>query len=845
MVGRLFFASMVLTASIWASSCYTIACENLSDKKGIVVYNDLLHPPYRVGCFGSLLQAKRFLQNHKDDFIHAKIVACKTQNAKPFAVIPSRLHANLSIYKRVESVYRNDTPSRLRQTFPKRFSGHGIEILRCDQLDFLPLYNMYYLKSKSPKMLVLYDGTYSLRRLAERLDKSGWIKKRKEGKIEVNIPIIVLPSAALVISDADVLLQGAPRVAPIISLGKLYIDRSTFHVWDKRKDAILPMPKRPESKLLQWVDEDMTRPYILGMIGSKSTILRSRFFGLGYYCKTGTFGLSFARALDDPLSRILLDYGGDGYPAVTFVGNEVADSIFGFFTNRAKDSVIAGNIFHDNLIYNYDPHDYSYRLLCVANVAYGAKHAHGFIVSRYVQNSAIVDNLSFSNAGCGIMLDRASQDNLVQDNTVVANGISGISVQESPGVYVKDNRVFLNIRNGLTVRNALDVQVVGNVFSHNGSNGVELFVKNIDDTPDRDFDLDPYAKAASMIFENNELCENLNTDIMVKNGAAIALKGDRCGKKMPRLGGDLTPFASRFLKNQGRLALVGVGEPCLKKGRALRRMDNKSFKIFSKTMRHTLSQNEQADTMLGFYYIERKRYKKAKQIFKKSSLKGNTEAMMALSYMLMGEGAKNKKSSELVKGLTLAIEVVVLDRSFVKRIWSLPYLLSLWNEKYLYAAWENAKKNMTKGNLYHERKTSLNQTLPKQKVMHAIKCFYETIGGKGYADFKRYLKWEQKRYRRFTPEIEIKVKRNILQHNALKALRYRQENLYMQNISSRNMQTIKEKKRYFQQFGRDILKKHRKEINRILVKINHFRDKKVSLDMVLKNFTWPVDLNDE
>src|SRR5207248_1025171 len=80
----------------------------------------------------------------------------------------------------------------------------------------------------------------------------------------------------------------------------------------------------------------------------------------------------------------------------------VVDSSFegmlnGFYSFEAGSVSVIGNEYRDNIVYGVDPHDRSKDLRIAFNTAYGSHKKHGIIVSREVDDSVIVGNLSFAN----------------------------------------------------------------------------------------------------------------------------------------------------------------------------------------------------------------------------------------------------------------------------------------------------------------------------------------------------------------------------------------------------------------------------------------------------------------
>lgn len=143
-----------------------------------------------------------------------------------------------------------------------------------------------------------------------------------------------------------------------------------------------------------------------------------------------------------------------------------AHNFFGVYTYEAADLVFRGNVFRDNLLYGFDPHDATSGLVVEDNEAHG-NGSHGFIVSRFVVDSLFRGNHSHDNAGNGIVMDYRSDRNRIESNLVVNNDKDGIVLLGSGDNVVVDNVVRGN-RVGVRVNN---LDSVGNTISTNRIEG--------------------------------------------------------------------------------------------------------------------------------------------------------------------------------------------------------------------------------------------------------------------------------------------------------------------------------------------------------------------------------------
>ncbi|MEA3521755.1 MAG: right-handed parallel beta-helix repeat-containing protein, partial [Campylobacterota bacterium] len=230
--------------------------------------------------------------------------------------------------------------------------------------------------------------------------------------------------------------------------------------------------------------------------------------------------------------------------------NNISKCFFGLYANNAKNVFLIGNILHDNIIYNFDPHDFSDKLIIARNISYNAGHAHGIILSREVYNSTIAENITFANHGSGIMLDRNCEDNLIYKNLSFENSGDGIAIFESSKNIVSKNTILRNNNNGIFVRNSHNVLVKDNFIYHNGNNGAEISIVNIDALETRDFELDPYEKKAQASFIRNHFEKNTNAALSIKNRASFFFKNNILKNSGPvYFSGEIEDIANEIFQN--------------------------------------------------------------------------------------------------------------------------------------------------------------------------------------------------------------------------------------------------------------------------------------------------------
>lgn len=426
------------------------------------------------------------------------------------------------------------TVESVRERLPQRRHGSDVSLIRLDQLYTFPVENYFELqttrqhqgKRGAVKAIMLANGVYDLADVV-RLVNDDRLIRQVDAKTYISYrPIYVAPTAKLVVQGVTLRLS-VPDTAVLAYNGDLYVVDATITSWDESRGDYGPRPVLPKAELLHYAKRD-ARPYIQGMEGSGSYFANSTINGLGYNGRA-SFGLSLTAPQIKSLWTVSSLSGAIKYlpkPHGIFVGNRIVNCFFGFYTNDADRVVLIGNIFHDNLIYNVDPHDFTKRLIVARNITFDAKHAHGIILSREIKDALISENISFGNHGSGIMLDRNIERTLIRDNVVFANHGDGVAIFESDNNRISGNTLFSNANNGLFVRNSLSVTADNNRFFRNGHFGVETAVVNIDKLETRDFERDPYHMASGLRLNRNTLSENLSGAVAIKSSAYLQLFGN-------------------------------------------------------------------------------------------------------------------------------------------------------------------------------------------------------------------------------------------------------------------------------------------------------------------------------
>ncbi len=323
-------------------------------------------------------------------------------------------------------------------------------------------------------------------RLPER-----YFAQTQPGVFVARLPIDVLPGATLHIGrDVKDFRLSLDRGAFIVNEGDLFISHSRLEGWNEK-----------EGKSAWFDDEKDFRPFILSWGGSRTYVIHSVVAHLGY-AASKAYGLSisqFSPSLAPVLKRT--------QPTGWLLDSEFFDNWYGFYCYEARDVVIRGNTYHDNIKYGIDPHDRSHGLVIAQNTVYGTRIKHGIIVSREVNDSWIIDNTSFNNALSGIVVDRSSEHNVIALNKSYRNRSDGITIYESPNTLIWRNLLTANDRHGIRVRNSIDVQLRDNVAVGNALSGIYGHIEDLTDTS-RNLKLDPFHPVISMIVVGGKLVSN-------------------------------------------------------------------------------------------------------------------------------------------------------------------------------------------------------------------------------------------------------------------------------------------------------------------------------------------------
>ncbi len=383
-------------------------------------------------------------------------------------------------------------------------------------------------QTASPQVIYLEEGVTTLPKLYEVLQQQGTKEAiTREGNMYMlRLPLVIGPKATLIISGegVDNLRMSEERGAYIVNAGRLFIVETHVTAW--RESAQTP-------SYSDYANSKKFRPFIMTWSASEAYFAGSIFTALGY-SNSKSYGITISAG---PERMLRFRHEKIKRPTAVIVDNSFDNAYYGFYCYEAADITLVGNEFVNNIIYGIDPHDYSERLTIGYNTAYGSKKKHGIIISREVNNSALVGNLSFENYGSGLMVERMSAGTIVYGNTAFANVQDGLTIYESHCSINASNHFFANERIGINVRNSVDVGLFYNYVERNAKAGLHGYTLHLRTEPKhqtRDFNLDPYMDMVAFSAVGNMVKANgngLQADIM----SALYLRANQFVEQSPNL----------------------------------------------------------------------------------------------------------------------------------------------------------------------------------------------------------------------------------------------------------------------------------------------------------------------
>lgn len=805
-----------------------------------------------IGCYKTKKEVYNrydFLRRVGFHFKNEKIVKITPTQDTKFIIFPyfaKSTQKKLTKYKKEFLSKLDDlTPKKLIKKIPKHFYGIGIEVKNIDSISLLPIPNIfayykYYKKHHlSMKMIVLYNGIYSLDNIYNKFPNL--IKKISKNRFLIKVPIYISKSASLVIQNSKVLLESKPKPIFMMYHGNLYINNSKITTYNTETKSYAKREKIAKDEILL-VGKQKPRPYFLGLSNSYTLFLNSIFRGLGFHNSVSTFGISLAQ-LPTSILHVsnILNFLRTKRPKGAYVGNEIYDSMMGFYCANAKNVNIVGNYIHDNVIYNIDPYDYSENLLIARNLLSKAHYAHGVIISRGVTKTFIAQNISIKNHSNGIMLDRMSPDNIVYDNLTFANGYMGISFQESDNNIIEKNIAAYNLIDGIMIRNSLNILIKKNQIFKNGKNGIEVMSKNIDDTIYRDFRRDPYHKATSCVITKNSIRNNYFNQITVKNGAAIKFYNNYFKKKDINLFGDnLSLFTDKIINNNYNFKLYGAGDRFHAISVDKLKIRDTFYDIFFDLSYY----NDTSGLSLAEIYRLLNLHDLVKNELQREASNLVAKALEAYAFYELGA---NKNRKNFIKYLSYIVESAIMkNKDAILSVCEIKYVLPV-NRADIREAFKMAKDRMEKGEIFDNKdkkgRTACHFSKFSKKVIKSyIDIFMYKYKKSKVKDILEYFNILNKHFSLMPPNIFKKMKEIYREKNLPKIryyhfIKYKLNEMRKDKLCKRYL--IKNK--YFQKETKGILKndlqkniyKYKPLFEHYLSLINRYRNKKLNFKQIL------------
>lgn len=397
----------------------------------------------------------------------------------------------------------------------------------------------------NPFYINLDRGVFTLGDVYRKLLAAGQttaIVRVGEGYL-VRLPILVGPEATLILGGEDV-----DEVRLSSDTGAFLVVAGTLYAVDTRIVAYSEANGGPD--LRKDAEGKVFRPFVAAWSDSEMHIAGSTLIGLGYPAGKA-YGLSFTAG---PVSLVRVR-SAPKPPTGTVVENTFINNLYGFYSYEAAGVEIIGNEYRDNIVYGVDPHDRSHDLRIAYNTLYGTLKKHGLIVSREVDESFLVGNIAFDNAGSGIMLDRDSVSNTIYANSSINNAQDGLTFFESSCNVVMSNLFADNARSGVRIRNSWDIGLFGNTIRANKRGGIDAYVSDLAasvGSEARDFVLDPYTPLVTFHSEGDQIDGN-GAAVTTRGITAMTIAEDSFthhGNKIIR--GDFAPVSTQIVQYSGR-----------------------------------------------------------------------------------------------------------------------------------------------------------------------------------------------------------------------------------------------------------------------------------------------------
>lgn len=392
-----------------------------------------------------------------------------------------------------------------------------------------------------PKAIYVRDGILTLPALHKAMPDG--LMKVSEHQYLLRFPMVVMNHAALRVAPGEELLLSHERGSFLVNAGDVFIIDGALRGWSEKTNS----PARYNGQ------QEEYRPFYIGWSGSETYIYGSLLESLGSL-NSKAYGFTLSTYTEQDEMYAPTELNRLQRPRGWLVNNRVTDVFYGYYSYEADDVALIGNKYYDNIYYGIDPHDRSHGLIIANNEVWGTKIRHGIIGSRDVSKSFIFGNISHDNKLAGIMLDRASNHNVVTQNSSYNNGSDGIVVYESHHNLLSNNRVYNNQHHGIRFRNSLDVTIRNNLILQNGRYGVYGYLNDLTANfqpgaghEPRDLTLDPYEMRGSGYLAGGVIALNGSGALFTQGLETMGigkLALDQNGKRREiMLGGDLLPYS--------------------------------------------------------------------------------------------------------------------------------------------------------------------------------------------------------------------------------------------------------------------------------------------------------------
>jgi len=393
--------------------------------------------------------------------------------------------------------------------------------------------------------IIVRDGLVTLNDLAKALPKEHF-SEVQQGIYLARLPILVRHGATLLIDKSVKQLRlGVERGSLLSVEGQLMLINSEIVGWNETANRVA-----------EFKDAKKFRPFIVSWGGSDTNLIRSRVAHLGYAAQKA-YGLSLSQ-----YGTLQLQSKVWPRPTGWIIETTIEDLWYGLYTWEAEDVVMHSNVMRNNILYGFDPHDRSRRLIIANNEVSGTRIKHGIIISREVNDSWIFGNKTHENHKAGIVLDRQCSNNVIANNIATQNGSDGIIISESSKNLVWNNVVSGNNNHGIRLRNSASVRVQDNTAIANGLTGVYGAAVDLSGTA-RDFVTDHYTKQLETTIVGGQYTSNGSGPFGLDYPSKVSFYG--VDLRTPqrqlgyRLGGMLPAFQIDFLDiilNQRKVAII-------------------------------------------------------------------------------------------------------------------------------------------------------------------------------------------------------------------------------------------------------------------------------------------------